>query len=217
MYDDDLFNMLNSYTTTDTEQQTFEDTTNRTQSNSGLYQQTSSPYVDDYTTSQNFEEEKSYNSTMGDAQFEEPQTQRARQMDAPKIIQQTPAVNLIKKREKLYFSARLKIAATIFAIIFAALVFASVWNFAQSGRLQASLAEKETEIYQISQSINELKLEYNELTSTIPNGDAGYVEKVEGENLFTLSLDDFYVEPEIEKLPSNWFNDVCEFFSNLFA
>ena len=36
-------------------------------------------------------------------------------------------------------------------------------------------------------------------------------------NSFVFSLDDFHVEQEIEKLPSNWFNDVCEFFSQLFA
>lgn len=216
MYDDDLFSMLNSYTTTDTEEKTYEDTTATTQTYNP-YQSSNSPYVDDYSTAQNFEEERSYDYGRTQNQFEQTQTQ-VREMDKPTIIQQKPAVNLIKKREKIYFSARLKIATTIFAIIFAALIFGSVWNFAQANRLQANLGGQQLEISQINQSINELMVEYNELTNPNNVQDmGGYVEKVEGVNSFKLSLDDFYEEPEIEKIPSNWFNDVCEFFSNLFA
>lgn len=214
MYDDDLFNMLNSYTATETEQNTSTDTEipsyNPYQSN---------PYIDDYSTNQNFEEETSYNSTRQDSEFSEEQVQSFRQMDTPKILQSKPAVSLIKKREKIYLSGRLKTAAVVFAIIFAAIIFATVWNFALVSKMQASFAGKEFEISQMTQSINELSVEYNELTSPgYGSGEFnGYVEKVDGVNSFTISLDEFYTEPEVEKLPSNWFNDVCEIFSNLFA
>ena len=118
MYDDDLFNMLNSYTATETEQETSTDTEvpsyNPYQSN---------PYIDDYSTKQNFEEETSYNSIRQDNEFVESQTQSIRQMDIPQVIQSKPAVNLIKKREKIYLSARLKTAAVVFAIILKIFVF----------------------------------------------------------------------------------------------
>ena len=221
--EDDYFSsLLNSYTTTENEteqQQSFDDFNNVQQTNP--YQQ-NSPYVDDYSTSQNFEEETSYNS-LGANRFEETTSQTIRQMDAPEVKKQAPAVNLIKKRERIYISSRLKIASVFFSIIFAALIFVSVWNFAVAGVMQSTFANKSTEINQLEQSIGDLKqriseieFEYNQIGDTDVNF-SGYEKKEDGVNSFVFSLDDFHVEQEIEKLPSNWFNDVCEFFSQLFA
>jgi len=217
MYDNDLFNgMFSKYTTTEDEQQTINETSTAQE------QQTFSPYTQqdyygDYSTNQNYEEESSYNSIVREPQFEQQQTQVLRQMDTPTIIQQEQPVNLIKKREKMVISPRLKVAAVVFSMIFALIVFASIWNFAMIGKLQASFAGKEFEINQLEQSIKDLNVAYKELDSSNLEGNLGYVEKVDGVNSFTLSMDDYYVEPEIEKLPSNWFNDVCEFFSQMFA
>lgn len=213
--DDDLFNMFNSYTTTETDNDTYQDT--QTPQPSGDFQQQNNPYIDDYTTKQNFSEQKSYNSPVIDESFETIKQTTTKQMSAPTIKQSEKTVNLIKKREKLYFSPRLKNAAVVLAVIMVALVFATIWNFAWSARVNADFAAKQAQINEISQSINELKIEYNELTSVGDMSSSGYVEKVDGENSFTFSLDEFYTEPEIEKLSSNWFNDVCEFFSKIFA
>ena len=214
MYDDDIFSMLNSYTATETEQQT---STETEEPSYNPYQ--SNPYIEDYSTNQNFEEETSYNTNRQENDFETIKVQDVRQMSTPTISQQKPAVNLIKKRERIYLSPRLKLAASMFAIVFVAIIFAAVWNFAQAGIMQSNFALKQAEINQIEQSIKDLKIEYTELSDPNLNGGIadGYVEKVDGVNSFTLSLDEFYVEPEVQDLPSNWFNDVCEFFSNLFA
>ncbi len=211
MYDDDLFSMMNSYTTTQTENET-EKETQSPQYNS--FTQIKSPYIDDYSAAQNFEEERSYNGSQTVQEFES-ETKQVQKMHAPTIQKQEAAVKLTKTKEKLYFSARLKLAATVFAIIFAALVFATAWNFAQANSLNSGLSSQRYEISQLTNSINNLTIEYNKLSNQ--NSADGYVGKVEGVNSFTVSLDEFYVEPEIEKLPSNWFNDVCEFFSSLFA
>ena len=216
MYEnDDFFKMLNSYTATEnqTEQQQFDDSP---QTNRG-FEQERSPYVDDYSTKQNFEEETSYNSFERNEELQQTEQSNVRQMDKPTILRQEKAVNLIKKRERIYISPRLKIAAVFCAIIFAALIFATIWNFASASVLQASFAGKEAQINEINQSINELRVEYNELSKLGDEALSGYVSKVENVNSFTLSMEDYYIEPEIEKLPSNWFNDVCEFFSKLFA
>ena len=45
---------------------------------------------------------------------------------------------------------------------------------------------------------------------------SGFVESTDS-NTEILSYGEVYSEPVIEELPSNWFNDVCDFFSNLFA
>ena len=46
--------------------------------------------------------------------------------------------------------------------------------------------------------------------------DAGFTDK-NNTNTMHISLDEMYSETTIEKIPSNWFNDICEFFSNLVA
>ncbi len=216
MYDDDLFNMLgSSYTTTETERET----ENETVSQYNPYS-TSSPYIDDYSSAQNFEEEKSYNSfsnNFASDDYSERQTE-VRKMHVPTIQKQAEAVTLTKKREKLYFSSRLKVATVVFSIIFAAIVFVAAWNFAQAGRLMASLDAQKYEISQLEQNINQVEVTYNGLKDDfLSNPNSGYVAKEEGVNYFKVSLDEFYVEPEIEKIQSNWFNDVCEFFSQMFA
>lgn len=214
--DDDLFNMLNSYTTTETENDTsYQDT--QTPQSSGVFEQQKNPYVDDYTTKQNYEAQTSYNSPETDESFDTIKQTNTKQMNTPTIKQAEKTVNLIKKREKLYLSPRLKNAAIVLAVIMVALVFATIWNFAWSARVNADFASKQAQINEISQSINELKIEYNGLTDVGDMSSFGYVEKVDGQNSFTFSLDEFYTEPEIEKLSSNWFNDVCEFFSKIFA
>ena len=217
MYDDDLFNMLNSYTATETDEKTYQDTQTSPQTFQP-FESIKSPYVDDYSTAQNFEEEKSYNynSNSSERDYEETQTRQIQQMHTPTIKQSEKTVNLIKTREKIYISPRLKTAAAFCLTIFLALVFVVIYNFAWAANANAEFAAKQVAINEISQSINELKVEYNELTNQ-DSTNMGYVEKVEGENSFTISLSDFYTEPEIVQLPSNWFNDVCEFFSKLFA
>ena len=93
-------------------------------------------------------------------------------------------------------------------------VFTQRGNQFYGGEISSSrfYISKDIRVGDSIESINKLNVEYNDIGSL-----DGYVDKQEGVNSFTVSLNEFYIEPEIEQIPSNWFNDVCEFFSNLFA
>ena len=48
-------------------------------------------------------------------------------------------------------------------------------------------------------------------------GKNGYVDKQDGVNSFKININEIYEEEVLQEVPTNWFNDVCEFFSKLFA
>ena len=108
----------------------------------------------------------------------------------------------------------------MFVAIVSALMFVSIFNFVNAGRINASLAEKQITIAELQASISDLKSEYNKMTDDgYLMGEAsnsGFVES-NSSNTTVLEYGETYAEPVIEELPSNWFNDVCDFFSNLFA
>ena len=228
MYDDDFYSILNSLagnTTTTTEQKTEQQTTT-TPTYSAPSTPSYNPWADDddYSVNQNYEEQKSYNSVNqsydADTNMASNDVFEVRQMAAPMIKREAPAVNLIKKRQKIELGARMKIIASMFAIIVASLIFAIVWNFANAASMQASFAGKQVEINALTQSIMGLKEEYNLLSDDeqikIKAEDAGYVDSTD-DNTIVVDFNSYYAEQAIEEVPSNWFNDVCDFFSKLFA
>lgn len=228
MYDDDFYSILNSLagnTTTTTEQQTEQQTTT-----TPTYSAPSTPSYnpladdDDYSVNQNYEEQKSYNSVNqsydADTTASTNDVFEVRQMAAPMIKREEPAVNLIKKRQRIELGARMKIVASMFAIIVASLIVAIVWNFANAASMKASFAGKQVEINALTQSIMGLKEEYNllsddeQIKSKAEN--AGYVDSTD-DNTIVVDFDSYYAEQALEEVPSNWFNDVCDFLSKLFA
>ena len=228
MYDDDFYSILNSLagnTTTTTEQQTEQQTTT-TPTYSAPSTPSYNPWADDddYSVNQNYEEQKSYNSVNqsydADTTASTNDVFEVRQMTAPMIKREEPAVNLIKKRQRIELGARMKIVASMFAIIVASLIVAIVWNFANAASMKASFAGKQVEINALTQSIMGLKEEYNLLSDDeqikIKAEDAGYVDSTD-DNTIVVDFNSYYAEQVIEEVPSNWFNDVCDFFSKLFA
>ena len=228
MYDDDFYSILNSLagnTTTTTEQKTEQQTTT-TPTYSAPSTPSYNPWADDddYSVNQNYEEQKSYNSVNqsydADTNMASNDVFEVRQMAAPMIKREAPAVNLIKKRQKIELGARMKIIASMFAIIVASLIFAIVWNFANAASMQASFAEKQIEINALTESIMGLKEEYNLLSDDeqikIKAENEGYVDST-SDNTIVVDFNSYYTEPTVEELPSNWFNDVCDFFAKLFA
>jgi cell division protein FtsL len=228
MYDDDFYSILNSLagnTTTTTEQQTEQQTTT-TPTYSAPSTPSYNPWADDddYSVNQNYEEQKSYNSVNqsydADTTASTNDVFEVRQMAAPMIKREEPAVNLIKKRQRIELGARMKIVASMFAIIVASLIVAIVWNFANAASMKASFAGKQVEINALTQSIMGLKEEYNllsddeQIKSKAEN--AGYVDSTD-DNTIVVDFDSYYAEQTLEEVPSNWFNDVCDFLSKLFA
>lgn len=232
MFDvDDYLNMFNSssYGTTTTE--TEEETSQESQTSYGS-QTTYNPYNsvqtsfddDDYSVAPNYSEEQSYNGvsrTVNDD--EEVRTQSfVRKMDMPLIEKEEPAVNLIKKRERIELQARMKIMITVFSVTVVALIFAIIWNFVSVGKMKSTFAGKQVEIAQLQSSISGLTTEYTnyrdlnseEVQDWIKEND--FVERSD-DNSVEIELDYQDSTPVIEDIPSNWFNDLCDFFSNLFA
>ena len=229
MYDDDFYSILNSLasgnTTTTTEQETEKQTTT-----TPTYSAPTTSYNpwaddDDYSLNQNYEEQQSYNSSNSNYNTDTSVSSNTdvfevRQMATPMIKREAPAVNLIKKRQKIELQARMKIIIAMFAIIVTSLMVAIVWNFANAASMKASFAEKQIEINALTESIIGLKEEYNLLSDDeqikIKAENEGYVDST-SDNTIVVDFNSYYTEPTVEELPSNWFNDVCDFFAKLFA
>lgn len=219
-YINSLFGDLSSTTTTtEQEQQTASPQTDYL---SSLQSQTTyNPYEkDDYSSTQNFTEEQSYNSPSTNTFSETQETKHYVTMQMPMIEKHEQAVNLVKSQSRIRLETRMKIVLSVFTVIVACLMFVSIFNFVKANRLEASFADKQLQINALEQSISANKASYNEVTSdeymTKLATDAGYYEPNES-NTITIKLGEMFEEPSIEEVPSNWFNDVCEFLSKLFA
>ncbi len=232
MYDDDfLSSLMNKYSsTTTTEEQDVEEKQDSYRPSS--YSNPGMSYDDqDYSSTQNFTEQKTYNSTSSNT-FEEPVQEKfeAPTLNAPMIKKEQPTVNLIKKRARLVFETRMKVVMAVFSMIVACLLFVTVFNFIEANRIQSTFADKQIEIASLKSSISALNTkyaenvskdgiekkvkEYNESVSDINDK---FVE-VKDYNTIVVNFEEFYEQPAgPEKLESNWFNDVCEFLSSLFA
>ncbi len=228
MFDDDLFSMFNNYTqtTTDTEEESASSTTSYNPSSYNEPSSTSyNPYTsdngyqDDYSVTPNYEEQSSYDSGVRNVESERTEQRAISQMHTPMIKKEEQAVVLTKTKQKVYLQARMKIVLAMFITIVSALLFVSIFNFVNASKINATLAEKQITINELQASISSLRGEYNMMS------DEGYVKDMATSSGFVDSTDsttvleygETYTEPVIEDLPSNWFNDVCDFFSNLFA
>lgn len=227
MYDDDLFSLYNSYTQTTDEDEEVQ--SSASSYNPSSYNQTYNPYDtdtsyrDDYSVTPNYEEQQSYESSRQTVQAEEQTTRVFQKMDTPMIQREEQAVVLTKTKQKIYLHARMKIVLAMFVSIVCALMFVSIFNFVSVGKINAAIADKEIQIAELQASISELQTTYNQVS------DDGYIrEKLtdsenglnfvdSSEHTEYLKFGDVYTEPVVEDLPSNWFNDVCDFLSGLFA
>lgn len=184
----------------------------------------SSPYQtyekDDYSNTQNFTEQQSYDTTSSSSLDDNLEQKRVSRMNAPMIAKSEEAVNLVKSQAKIRLDTRMKIVLSVFTIIVACLMFVSVFNFLQAKRIQSTFADKEIQINLLKQSISKSKDTYTLVTDDEYlkqwAESENFVEKDET-NSAVIYLNEMYEESTIEDIPSNWFNDVCEFFSNLFA
>lgn len=234
MFDDDLFSMFNNYTstTTDTEEESsssyspssYEQPSSTESYNP--YSSDNSTYQDDYSVTPNYEEQSTYDSGIRNVETERAEQKLVSQMHTPLIKREEQAVVLTKTKQKIYLQARMKIVLAMFITIVSALLFVAIFNFVNASKINASLAEKQITINELQSSISSLKAEYNMLsdegnlidkvTTPTSEGGLGFVES-NNSNTTVLEYGEIYTEPVIEELPSNWFNDVCDFFSKLFA
>lgn len=223
MYDDDfLSNLMNKYSsTTTTEEQDVEEKQDTYRPSS--YSNPGMSYDDqDYSSTQNFTEQKTYDSVSSNT-FEEPVQEKfeAPTLNAPMIKKEQPTVNLIKKRARLVFETRMKVVMAVFSMIVACLLFVTVFNFIEANRIQSTFADKQIEINNLKKSISDSKATYTLVSSDetlLDWAKNNGFEETNETNTIVVNFDEFYEQPAgPEKLESNWFNDVCEFLSSLFA
>ena len=212
-----LFNTDYSSTTT-TETETESQSTYSPQTD---YSSSSSYERDDYSSAQNFTEQQSYNSISSNSFTESETKTTSRQMNTPIIEKSAPVVNLVKAKARVVLETRMKIVLSVFSVIVACLLFVSVFNFISASKIEASFLGKQQQINSLEQSILASEYSYNSVSSDdyVENWaeQNNYVNKQDGVNSFTINIDEIYEEQFVEDVPSNWFNDVCEFFSKLFA
>lgn len=176
-----------------------------------------SNFEDDYSVNQNFEEEKGYEikkQTIADSD----NLEINQSMNMPTIEQEEKVVSLPEK--KVNINARMKLVLASFIVIVTSLMFATIWNFIQVNKINSSIADRNQNISELQISISKLTGEYNmlddiEYLKSLASN-AGYIEANES-NSMHISLDEMYNEETVEKIPSNWFNDVCEFITSLFG
>ena len=217
-YINSLFGDLSSSTTTET--QTEQQTSYSPQTEFSPY---SANYErDDYSSTQNFTEQQSYNSTntnfFGDVQ----ESKKVTQMNTPMIEKGAEVVNLVKSQSKIRLETRMKVVLSVFSVIVACLLFVTIFNFIRAGKLESQFANKQMQINQLEQDILASRASYTWVDDDAElkkrARDAGFTDK-NNTNTMEIPLTEMYVdvETDVESIPSNWFNDICEFFSKLVA
>lgn len=222
MYDDEVFGYNNSKTMTSTE------TESRVSASSETYvsPDMSSDFDDDYSIAPNYKEETNYDASVSSMEEGVEQEQKIfGRINAPVIarkkVEEEETVTLTKTKEVIRLTGRMKLVFSMFVIIMAALITAISWNFASASRINGSFESKLARINELQLSISELSSEYNKLSDdgyikTQATNELGYVEADET-NTIVISLGEMYARPNVQEVPSNWFNDVCDFFSKIFG
>ena len=121
---------------------------------------------------------------------------------------------------KIKLNARGKIMATVFGVVVCFLIAFMVYNAVTISKLSNSLAYLEAEQASRTAGVSQLETTYQELTSEsnlerLAGSDGiGFTYSPESSDI-SISLQQ---RPEISspKESTNWFNNLCEFFSNLF-
>lgn len=216
-YINSLFGDLSSSATT-TEQQTDEQSTYSSQT--GFSPFASSFERDDYSSTQNFTEQQSYNSGSSNFLGDIQETKKVASMHTPMIEKSATPVNLVKSQQKIRLETRMKIVLSVFSVIVACLLFVTVFNFIKANRLESQFASKQLQINQLQQDILNQKATYtwieNDLDLKEWADSNGFYEK-DHTNTMVIELDEMYLESTTDELPTNWFDSLCEFFSKLIA
>ena len=219
MYGDDSFDLLSSLTSTTTDDN-YTQTGNQTDTQTTYSPYSSSSYADDYSVQGNYQGQSSYETTNNYEEAQTTETYASTNYQIPTIAHEEQAVALTRTKQRIYLSTRLKLIVSCFAIIMASLVFVSAWNFISANQIKSQIALNETEISALETRISNLVDEYNMINDESYMHqqaiEAGYEDSSET-NTFYLQADSASETTREYKLPSNWFNDVCEFLSSLFA
>lgn len=132
---------------------------------------------------------------------------------APPVIEQKPKTTT---KSVIKLNARGKIFACMYGLVATLLVAFCIYNAVSLANINKNLAIKNAELNSINNTVNELNVELNSTkkpsSSTIPEG----YTKVSESNTVVTQIDKRPSYVQVEE-SSNWFDRMCEFFSNLFS
>jgi cell division protein FtsL len=172
----------------------------------------------DYSLNSNFVEQTNYQIKSGEGSIISQDNASAyKPINMPLIEKKIEETIEVSKQINL--SARMKIVLVSFAIILCSLMFATVWNFVLAAKLNDAMMQNQVTISDLKVSIKSLTDEYNVLgdEETIREiaESSNFVESNDT-NTFEILLDDMFLEPIPPEVPTNWFDDVCDFITSLF-
>lgn len=117
---------------------------------------------------------------------------------------------------KFKLNARGKIIVSVFSIISILLLSFCIYNAVLIGSLKSTIADKQIEAELLNREVYDATIDYNNITSTnsiLAQLPAGYTDGAD--KIVEVSLNQ---QPNINivEAPSNWFDKLCNFLSNLF-
>ena len=202
----ELFEYPDQYTTSSTQQ---------------TEQQTNFNYEtdeNDYSLNSNFVEQTNYEIKTGENNTISAESNNDFMPINMQIIEQKTESDT-EFDSQVNLSARMKVVLASFIIIVCSLMFATVWNFVLAAKLNDTMLQNQTTISDLKISIKNLGEEYNVLgdEETIREiaKDSNFVQS-DDTNTVEISFDEMFTEPTVPDVPSNWFNDVCNFITSLF-
>ncbi len=226
MFNDETFGLYGGATSVETEEENESQLNQSTSLGQTGYEQSSYDDVtyDDYSVTPNYSEEQSYNSTSPVAAEQVEEVSAVRGIYMPTIQreqeEEQETVSLIKTRQKITLAPRMKIIISAFSVVMFALLFLIIFNYASLGGINATIADRQITASQLQSDIRALREEYNLVDNDesikVRAEEAGYVE-IGDDNAVYINLGEYYTQETVQDLPSNWFNDLCDFFSKLFA
>ncbi len=145
--------------------------------------------------------------------------EQTRVMAMPNVERKERTLEKPQATSKIKLRARGKIAITVYSIILVALITFAIYNAVAIGSISGQIATQNQTYISALADINALQSEYNELGM-----DETIMDKAYG-NGFILSTENDIVRVSREEMESrestdvesNWFEDLCEFLSNLFS
>lgn len=136
-------------------------------------------------------------------------------VERQKVEQEQPKQTFTQKKVKL--NARGKIFVTMYAIVACLLVAFCIYNAVAIGAAKSAIAEKQIEYAQLANDVGVLDRTLTNLTSdeNIKNSLPSGYHPPTSETTETVDIQERPKYVKVEKT-TNWFDRVCEFFSNLF-
>lgn len=162
----------------------------------------------DFEDASNISSEKHYDSRVETITVDNPR--KLDMLTIDKAIEQHPQAPI-----KVTLNARGRIIVSVIAICICALMAFMIGNAVAIGNLNYQINQQQEIVYQQQETVNGLQQEYDALTNGAQQAaiDSGYTQTIENAYSVDEVLELNRAETEI---PGNWFDNLCNFLSNLF-